>query len=171
MPWSKRILPAQMLRLGRKQHQWFPPREFTTALLHKDLRTNPSQLAVPKAQSVTTHDMARAKVARRRRSDAPNGGTLGEESDSPSGLINQVAIQLTRELDMRRTKDLQNVAAWRGRMGLYQSIPPNSLLKRLPPKRGSRSVKPPSWLATREVDIKGCNCTTTWRIESFMMLR
>ena len=140
--WSRPIIPAQMLRLGRKQHQWFPHRELTIVLLRKDLKTNPSQLEVRKAPSVTIHGMVRASEARRRRSDAPNGGTLGDESNCPSGLINQVAIQLTRELDMRRIKDLQSVAGLREKMALYQSIPPSSLPKRLPPKRESRSVKP-----------------------------
>lgn len=113
-----------------------------TALLRKDLRTNPSQLAARKAQSVTIHVTARVNGARRRRSDALNGGAFGEESDSPSGLINQVAIQWTRELDMKRTRDLQSVVGLRGRMALYPSIPPSSPLKRLPLKRESRSGKP-----------------------------
>lgn len=140
--WSRQIIPAHMLRLGRKQQQWFPQRELTTAHLRKDLRTNPSRLAARKAQSVIIRGMARANEARRRRSDAPNGGTFGAEPNSPSGLINQVAIQLTRELDMRRTRDPQSVAGLRERMALCQSIPLSSLLKRLPLKHGSRSVKP-----------------------------
>ena len=140
--WSRQIIPAQVLRLGRKQQQWLPQRELTTALARKDLKTNPSQLEVRKAPNVTIHVTARASEARRRRSDAPNGGTLGEEPNSPSGLINQVAIQLTKELDMRRIKDLPSVAGLREKMALYQSIPPSSLPKRLPLKRESRSVKP-----------------------------